>query len=336
MFRFNDFFKNKATLIIAEFANAFEGKKEIALKMIDKADESGVDALKFQIFFADELLVPEHPKYEIFKQLESSRDDWKEILDYASKTNKLIFIDVFGEQSFEFSKNFKVDAYKISPTDMTNERLINLVSASGISTILSAGASTMDEIRNAVNICRKNALNDYAIMHGFQSYPTKLDDTNLNLIKAIEGEFNCPVGYADHVDGGSEMALFMPLLAVSKGAKIIEKHFTLNRDLMATDYQSSVNPDVLKKIVQFTRDVELTFGKSEKKLSSDEWNYKKDIRKRLVTKREMIAGEKISEQDLIFKRAPTGVFAEELEKVVGRTVIKKIEKNHVLELKHII
>ena len=335
MFRFNDFFKNKATLIIAEFANAFEGKKEIALKMIDKANESGVDALKFQIFFADELLVPEHPKYELFKQLESSRDDWKEILDYASKTNKLIFIDVFGEQSFEFSKNFKVDAYKISPTDMTNERLINLVSASGISTILSAGASTMDEIRNAVNICRKNALNDYAIMHGFQSYPTKLDDTNLNLIKAIEGEFNCPVGYADHVDGGSEMALFMPLLAVSKGAKIIEKHFTLNRDLMATDYQSSVNPDVLKKIVQFTKDVELTFGKSEKKLSSDEWNYKKDIRKRLVTKREMKKSERISEIDLTFKRAHSGIFADELNDIIGRKLINDVPRNQVLHKKHL-
>jgi len=331
MFRFKEYFKNNPTLIIAEFANAFEGKGEIALKMIDKAIEADVDALKFQIFFTDELLVPEHPKYNIFKKLETSKADWRVIIDYASKTGKLVFIDVFGEESFEFSRKFKIDAYKIPPSDMTNNRLIKRVSSSGISVILSAGASTLNDIEHAINTCKKNHLNDYAIMHGFQSYPTKLDDANLNVIKMLKDKFNCPVGYADHADGSTEMALLLPLLAVAKGAKLIEKHFTLDRNLKGTDYQSSINPDALKKMVQYIRKAELTFGTSEKKLSSDERKYKEDVRKRVVTKRDMQKGEIVLENDITLKRAPTGIFAEEVKTVLGKRLIKAISKNQALK-----
>lgn len=330
MFRFKEFLNNNPTLIIAEFANAFEGKKEIALEMIDRASESGVDALKFQIFFADELLVPEHPRYNGFKQLEMPRNDWLEVLGHASNAGKLIFIDVFGEESFEFSRSFDVDAYKIPPSDMTNDRLIEQVSSSGVSIILSAGASTLDDIGHAVGICKKNSLNDYAIMHGFQSYPTRLEDTNLNMIKKLEDTFNCPVGYADHVDGGSNMALLAPVLAVARGARLIEKHFTLERDLKGTDYQSSVNPDVLKEVVQFIRDAEIMFGSGDREQSLEEQKYKDDTRKRIVAKRDLRKNEILQDIDITFKRAPKGIFADEMETVLGRKLIKGIKKNSVL------
>jgi sialic acid synthase SpsE len=335
MFRFRDYFKDKRTVVIAEFANAFEGDKATCFEMIDKAVDSAVDALKFQIFFADDLLVPEHPKYDVFKRLETKREDWQDILGYAQKTGKLIFMDVFGEESFEFSRNFVIDAYKIPPSDMANELLIDRVSSSGTSIILSAGASSMKDIENAINICKKNHLKDYVIMHGFQSYPTKLEDTNLDLIKVLKDKFNCPVGYADHGDGGTEMALLIPLLAVAKGARLIEKHFTLNRDLKRTDYQSSVNPDVLKKMVHYIKDLDIVFGKSYKELSPDEEEYRRDVRKRVVTRRKIKTGEKIDIKDLAFKRAPVGIFAEEMEKIIGRPVVKDFEKNQVLEWRYV-
>jgi sialic acid synthase SpsE len=331
MFRFKDYFKNRSTLIIAEFANAFEGKKEIALKMIDAAIDAGVDALKFQLFFTDELLVPEHPKYDIFKGLETKRNDWQNILNYARKTETFIFVDVFGEESFEFSKNFEVDAYKIPPSDMKNLGLINRVCESGISTILSAGASTIDDLGYILDICKKNGLQDYAIMYGFQSYPTKLEETNLNLIMTLENKFHCPVGYADHVDGGSEFALLMPLLAVAKGARLIEKHFTLKREKKETDYQSSVNPKVLKKIVLKVKSLDLIFGSSYKKLSQDENRYKRDVAKRVVARRKIKSGERLFEKDLALKRAPHGIFANDMEKFLGRITRKDLEKNQALE-----
>lgn len=331
MFRFSDFFKANSTLIIAELANAFEGKKDIALKLIDKAVEADVDALKFQILFADELLVPEHPKYDVFRRLETSRDDWYDILNYASRSDKLVFIDIYGEESLQFSDNFKADAYKIPPSEMANYPLINRVSLSGTSLILSAGAATLPEIEKAINICRKNKSDDFVLMHGFQGYPTRLEDTNLNLLVTLKRKFNCPVGYADHVEGGSELALLMPLLAVAKGAKLIEKHFTLNRDLKGTDYESSVNPDILKKVVQYIRDIDLIFGKSRKELSPDECAYKEDVRKRIIARRKLVAGEKIGEQDVTFKRAPKGMFAEEYGKIIGGKVVKVVEANRVIE-----
>lgn len=331
MFRFSSYLKEKKALVIAEFANAFEGKKNVAIKMVEKAVAADVDALKFQLFFVDELLIQEHPRYDTFKRLETRKEDWNDILDYATKTGKLIFIDIYGEESFQFSRSFKVDAYKIPPSEMTNYVLIDKVSLSGISLILSAGAATLDEIKKAVLLSRKNKCDDFVLMHGFQSYPTRLEDTNLNLLETLAKEFNCPVGYADHVDGGSDLALLIPVLAVVKGARVIEKHFTLDRDLKGIDYQSSVNPEVLKKMVRYIRDIDVISGKSIKELSADEKAYKEDVRKRVVTTRDLAVGEKVKEQDITFKRATKGPFAEELKELIGRTVHKQVKENQALE-----
>lgn len=331
MFRFEQYLKENKTLVIAELANAFEGKKDTALRMIDVAAEASADALKFQIFFADELMVPDHPKYDMFKSLETTRSDWHKILEYAAITNRLVFIDVFGEESFQFSRNFKVDAYKIPPSDMTNLELISLVGSAGKSMILSAGAATLEELERAVSICHENGQNDLAIMHGFQAYPTSIEDTNLNRIETLKKHFYCPIGYADHVDGGSDMAILVPLLAVARGAQLVEKHFTLNRNLQGTDYQSSVNPDVLKKMVQYIKDTDLIFGTYSWELSPDEQTYKHDVRKRLVAKRNLTAGETISREDILLKRAPSGIFSDEINKVVGRKIIRKVEANKALE-----
>lgn len=341
IFRFDQYLKSNRTLVIAELANAFEGKKDVALKMIDAAEGAGVDALKFQIFFADELLVPEHPKYGLFKRLETGKDDWRSILEYAASSSRLVFLDVFGEESYQFSRSFKVDAYKIPPSDMTNHELIRLVSLSGKSVILSSGAAAVEEMEKAVSICRDNGLKDLAIMHGFQAYPTKIEDTGLNRIEALSRRFGCPAGYADHVDGGSDMALIMPLLAIAKGARLIEKHFTLNRDLKGIDYESSINPPLLKTLVKYIRELDVIYGKSYLpdqsftwELSSDEKFYKQDVRKRLVARRNLKAGEKISREDIALKRAPAGIFSEQIESVLGRELIRDVNANKTLESSH--
>ena len=332
MFRFKDYFKNRNTLIIAEFANAFEGKKDIAFKMVDQAVKADVDALKFQIFFAEELLIPEHPKYELFRKLETNRDHWNDILYHAFKSDKLIFIDVFGEQSLLFCNGYNIDGYKIPSSEMNHYALINEVSLTGRSMILSAGGATIQDIEKAVSICERNDLSDFVIMHGFQAYPTRLKDTHLNFIKTLEKTFNCIVGYADHVDGGSELALVMPLLAVCSGARIIEKHFTLDRQEKGIDYQSSVNPENLKKVVEQIRNIDIILGSNHKNLSQDEHEYKQDVRKRIIAKRDLVAGETISDQDVILKRAPRGYFGEELERIIGQVVRKDIAANDVIEL----
>lgn len=331
MFNFSRYFEENNTLIIAEFANAFEGKKDLALEMIEKAVEADVDALKFQIFFADELLIREHPQYEVFKRLETSANDWHDILDCAFKTKKLIFADIYGDNSFALAQDFSIDAFKIPPTEMNNFSLIHKVSSCLGSLILSAGAATFEDIESAIEICRKNNNTEFAIMHGFQAYPTKLEDTNLNLLETLNKTFNCPVGYADHIDGDSDIALNLPLIAVAKGAKLIEKHFTLNRELKGIDYESSINPEELKKLVQYIKNLEVMFGQSFKELSIDEVAYKKNVRKRAISRRELTRGTVLDEQDLIFKRAPSGIFAEKMGQIIGKTLLKDVKANHALE-----
>ena len=154
-------------------------------------------------------------------------------------------------------------------------------------------------------------------------------------LENLEKKFHYPVGYADHTDGSSEMSIIMPLLAIAKGAKLIEKHFTLNREKKGIDYESSVNPDVLKKIVRYLRDTNLIFGNSYKELPSDEIKYKKDVRKRIVAKRELTKGEEINRESINLKRAHKGLFAEDLKKIIGKKVARKLEKNQVLEWKDI-
>ena len=307
MFRFSNYFKSGQSLIIAEFANAFEGNKETAIEMIKQAKKAGVDAIKFQMFFADELLVPEHPKYQIFKNLEITKKDWFDIFENANKSGLLIFLDIFGEDSLEFSKRFKIDAYKIHPSDMANTGLINKASSKGTSLILSSGATEIKDIENAIDICNNNGLSDYAIMHGFQSY--------------------CPVGYADHVDGGSELATIMPIAAFSKGAKLIEKHFTLDRTLKGIDYESSVEPETLKNIVDLIHKVELSFGSKERVMHEDEIKYMKDIKKRIISNKSLKKGDTIKIDDLTYKRAPHGFFADESENVIGKKLTHDIKKN---------
>ena len=331
MFNFSRYFENRNTLIIAEFANAFEGKKDVALEMIDKAVDADVDAFKFQIFLADELLIPEHRQYLLFRRLETRAKDWYDILDCAFKTEKLIFVDIYGEKSLGLTRDFPIDAYKIPPTEMANLSLINKVSSLAGALILSAGAATFKELENAVEICKTHNSADFAIMHGFQAYPTKLEDTSLNLLETLAKKFECPVGYADHVDGDSDIALFLPLLAVAKGAKLIEKHFTLNRELKGIDYESSINPEDLKKLVRYINDLDVIFGNSHKELFPDERAYKENVRKRIITRRELKTGEVIEEQDLTFKRAPSGIFAEGMVQIIGKTLLKDIEANRALE-----
>jgi len=334
MFEFKGFFEENKILIIAEFANAFEGKKDIALKMVDEAVEADVDAFKFQVFFADELLSPEHPKYPLFRSIETSREHWHDILTYASETDKLIFLDVYGEESLSFSGSFDVDAYKIPSSEMTNYPLIEALCTMEKPLMLSSGGSTLEDIEKAVDIFRKNGMNDFVIMHGFQSYPTKIEDANLRFLDTLRQKFRCTVGYADHVDGDSHLAIILPLLAATRGAKVIEKHFTLNREARSIDYESAVSPAVLGSIVKNLREIETILGSSERRLSPEELAYRRDVRKRVVAASCLEAGRVLSEKDVVFKRGSDGFYAEQLDKIIGKALHRAAKKNEILTGDH--
>ncbi|MHA1482923.1 MAG: N-acetylneuraminate synthase family protein, partial [Candidatus Heimdallarchaeaceae archaeon] len=171
------------------------------------------------------------------------------------------------------------------------------------------------------------------LMHGFQSYPTKLEDVHLKFIPTLEKLFDFQMGFADHTDGGSDMALMVPLLALPFGITFLEKHITHDREKKCEDFESALNPDDFNKFVSYVREAEKTLGKSSmREFSKDELEYRKVSKKRVVANEDIKEDEKITRDKITFKRANEGLYAGEVEKIIGRVAKEEIKKDEPLTL----
>lgn len=247
--------------VIAEMANAHEGSLQTAEQIVRAVAETGADAVKFQ-------------KYVKF---DMPNGDWEELV-FCAKAHKLkIFVDVFDEDGAVFMEWLNVDGYKITTSDMDNIPLIKMVASFGKPVILSTGGTTHRELKDAVNVCNQ----DYTtLMHGFQGFPTKLEDCGLNRIGFIKELYGLPVGYADHIKGDTEFAGILPLIAIGAGATVIEKHITLNRVLQGVDYISSLNPWEFTEMVRNIREIEKAMNGQVGSFSEAEKQYREYKRNR--------------------------------------------------------
>jgi sialic acid synthase SpsE len=185
--------------------------------------------------------------------------------------------------------------------------------------ILRVGGASLPEIKRAIYLIKKYNKKEITLLHGIQSYPTKIEDTNLNLISALIKTFKLPVGIADHMNAESEMAYVIPLMAIPMGAILIEKHLTHNRALKGVDYVAAFNPDEFKKFVGYIKEAEKALGISYfKKLSKAEEKYRKVVRKRTVAVKDIKAGKKITKNNITFKRADEGLYPDEIKKFFGK------------------
>jgi len=320
---------NNRTLVIAEMANSHEGNFSIAMQIVEKVAHSKADGIKFQRFTADELAVPNHENYKLYKNLEMSNQNWKNIVTYAKSKKLKVFFDVFGVKSAKSVSHLDIDGIKIHSADLSNSVLLKFLATIKIPILLSAAGSLPYEIHEAIR-CLQKTPREIILMHGYQGYPTSINDINLSRIIELKKKFNLPVGIMDHISGSSELSLIIPLLAIAKGANLIEKHITLDRSKKGLDYYSALEPDEFKKLVYLIRQTESSFGESTLSLSKNEEKYRLVHKKNSIAKKLITKNTKLNENLFDFKRTKIKKDTLHFSKYIGEYTIKNINKHEIL------
>lgn len=320
-------FKQNHTFIVCELAQTHEGDFSLAKLLVKAAALSKADAVKFQTFAADELAAPGYKYYSLFQKLEWPESYWKELIDLGHTLGIKVYADVFGVKSLKMLISLYIDGLKLHATDIRNPILLSALSEVDLPLIVSVGGCSLDEVKKALGILERNKRqHPIILMHGFQSYPTLIEHSNLNKLKLFQDTFLKPVGYADHIDGNHPHNFSLCAMAIGMGAVVIEKHLTIARLLKLEDYESALNPDDFAQFVLKIREVDLALGESKDHLSSSEVAYRQMIRKHVVAIREITQGDLFKDTDLALKRVDSIDEPLDLSDVIG----KKAPKNYLI------
>lgn len=314
--------------IIAEIANAHQGDPEVAGRLAAAGAAAGADAVKFQVYFAEELLARTHPRYDHFRRQSFSPKDWTQLIAEAKQGGARIYCDVFGPKALDVAAAAGADGFKIHSSDIANLPLVRAAASLGRRVILSAGGSTVREIADAVDLVVRHGIRP-ALLHGYQSYPTPLADTSLRRIQWLQQNFGdvCDIGYMDHVAGDDQFAYLLPIMAVGAGASVIEKHITFDRAAKKVDWYSSIEPEGFRRLVEDLRRAATALGDSAK-FSSSERQYRATVKKHWVATAPLSHGHVITSQDLAMKRiSDGGAGSVELAKLVGRRLIRNVAED---------
>ena len=337
---------NTRTIIIAEAGVNHNGDFDLAKKLIDVAADSGADYVKFQSFKADKLVSKSAPKAEYQKINLNDRDDsqylmlkklempekWHhDLKEYANSRGIKFLSTGFDEESVDFLERLGMDLFKIPSGEITNKPFLQHIARKGKHVVLSTGMADMDEIIEALKLLTEEGLSKdmVTVLHCNTEYPTPMEDVNLLAMNSIRQELGVNVGYSDHTKG-----IEVPIAAVALGACIIEKHFTLDRNLDGPDHKASINPVELISMVDAIRNIELALsGNGLKKPSQSEIKNKLIARKSIHLKNNVLSGHLLKREDLEMKRPGDGLSPMLLDKVIGRKVILDLQAEHKLTLK---
>lgn len=325
-------FKEKIE-IIAEIANAHQGDYKKALKIAQKACQANADSIKFQIYFAEELLTKNHTRYHHFKKQSFSKNQWEYICKSIRKKfpNIKIYCDVLGLKSFELSKKLDLDGIKIHSSDIGNSKLIEKLKNYKKKIFISCGGAKLFEIINLISKFRfkKNLV----LMHGFQSYPTKIENVHFKKLKYLMNLFghNLNYGYQDHTSGASKYNLYTCILAVGIGVTFIEKHITIDRKKKGTDYFSSIEPKQFKEFIKIIKKCEKSYGQDSYDLSKNELNYRSQVKKFWVANKNLNKNKILNYKDIDILRVNTTVTNPiNIENYINRKILNNVKKGEVL------
>jgi N-acetylneuraminate synthase/N,N'-diacetyllegionaminate synthase len=331
--------KEYPCFIIAEAGVNHNSSVELAKKLITAAKDARADAVKFQTFKAENIVIKNAEKaeyqkettgigesqYEMIKNLELSEDDFKKLADYANKKDILFLSSPFDKESVDLLDEMNVPAFKIASGEITNFPLLKHIAKKEKPIILSTGMSTLGEVEEALNVIRSEGDKDVILLHCVSNYPARREDVNLRAMKTLKQAFKLPVGFSDHTLG-----ITASIVAVALGACIIEKHFTLDKNLPGPDHKASLEPDELKEMVNAIRDVEKALGDGIKRPTKEEEEIKKVARRSIVAKEDISKGTIITEDMLDVKRPGTGIEPKHLNLVIGRRTKGSIKKDELI------
>jgi N,N'-diacetyllegionaminate synthase len=310
--------------VLAEVASAHQGRPAEALELARAAHQAGADGIKFQLFAAEELIAPIDPRFTTFRQIEIASREWERILGEGTGMGFPVLADVFDRPSLAIGEKNGVTAYKIHSTDMENPEFIRAVAATGKPVLLSTGGSGLETVEAALESTSAEGNHQIVLLHGVQNFPTKVKDSHLRYIRTLKTRFGRPVGFLDHVDGGSLMARLLPALAVAFGADLVEKHITRDREAKGFDYQSSLEPDHFREMVDLIRQSETAFGSEEVFLGESAHRYHKMMRRAVVSRETLQKGEPLRVEQLALLRNEKGLAPLHLPRLLGKKPRKDI------------
>jgi len=327
--------------IIAEAGVNHNGSVELAKKMIDEAKAAGADCIKFQTFVSDSLVSKTAQKAEYQKQQtdanESQRDmlkklelsfaEFYELNDYCKRKEIEFFSTAFDFESIDLLSSFNMKRWKIPSGEITNLPYIIKIAEFGKPVILSTGMSTVEEISAAFDVLLKNGAGEITLLHCTTEYPVPYSHVNLLAMNTIKDKFGVPVGYSDHTNG-----IEVAIAATAMGAAIIEKHFTLDKNMQGPDHKSSLEPNELKAMVSAIRNVEAALGSGEKKPTEEEKKTIEIARKSITARSRISKGEYFTEENLTVKRPGNGISPMKWFEVIGKKATRDYNEDDLIIL----
>ena len=332
---------NSKTYIIGEVGINHNGSTRIAKTLIKALGDAGVDAVKFQLSQPEALYSKDSfkPKYqkknessatpiEMSRRYRLSYDEHLELYHTCLEHRIAYMCSAFDLKSLEFlDQNFKLPYFKIASGEIFSVDQINYIAQRNRPIILSTGMATFDEIEHAMNLLNQHVKKDITLLHCVSNYPAPISDMNLNLIPELGKRFRVKVGLSDH-----SLGILCAVAAVALGATIIEKHVTLDNNLEGPDHKASATVDEFSEMIQSIRTIEKAMGSGEKSVTKGELEIKRSVRKSIIAKRQIDAGEVISIEDICFKRPGTGISPLDTHLVIGKRAKKILKADRIIPM----
>lgn len=331
--------KNKI-FIIAEAGVNHNGNINLAYKMVDEAKKAGADCIKFQTFKTEKIIYKEAKKaeyqkkntdnketqYEMVKKLELTYDEFEKLKKYCEE-KEIMFLSTPDEEE---SLNFLIDELnmeivKIGSGEITNYIYLEKIAQKNKPIILSTGMSTLGEVEKSLEIIRKYNNQKITLLHCTTNYPCPVEEVNLKAMLTLKEAFKLDIGYSDHTLG-----IEIPIAATALGATVIEKHFTLDKNLDGPDHKASLEPLELAKMVEAIRNIEKALGNGIKQPNASENKIKEVIRRKIIVFKNLKKGDILKEEDLIFKRSNNGIEAEFYKMIIGKKIKRDLKEETII------
>jgi len=331
-------------IIIAEAGVNHNGSLDLAKLLIDKAVDAGADIIKFQTFKSEKLVskVAKQAEYQqinmgqqggsqldMLKKLELSQEDHQELMAYCKEKGIRFLSTAFDMDSVDFLHSLKLGLWKIPSGEVTNYPYLRKIAQYSEPVIISTGMCEISDIEYAIKVLIKNGLSidNITILHCNTEYPTPYKDVNLKAMLTIGDKFGVSIGYSDHTEG-----IEVPIAAVALGATVIEKHFTLDKNMEGPDHKASLEPNELKAMISAIRNIEQALGTGHKSISESERKNMEAARKSIVAACPIKKGELFTEENLTVKRPGTGISPMRWNEVIGLTAKRDFLEDQLIEI----
>lgn len=326
--------------IIAEAGVNHNGSYEVACRLVDAAKSAGADCIKFQTFKAENLVsnntkkaeyqidtTGEGSQVEMLKKLELSYEAFQKLKDYCDEVGICFLSTPFDFDSINFLNSIEMPFWKIPSGEITNYPYLVAIAKTGKPIVMSTGMCEMSEIEAAINVLKQNGAESIKLLHCNTEYPTPYKDVNLNAMQTMAKAFGLEVGYSDHTKG-----IEVPVAAVALGAAIIEKHFTLDRNMQGPDHKASLEPNEFAYMVSAIRNIEKSLGDGKKTPSTSERKNIVAARKSIVARRPIRAGEILTAENITVKRPGDGLSPMMWNQVLGTKTLRSYAEDEQIKL----